>query len=490
MAEPTSGLPGRGDPDPMGTRGRPGPRVFVFNPFAEGYLARGDAFTPVKHQAMLAEDLANLPQFLCQLGDIVLVPQRPSAGFLRTLEAAGFVAPEFVEIGGCRGSRLLSHDPLGGLCPWAWGPDSVRLFKSLLAGRPLEAQRLTPDFTEASAQLYSKAWSAHFLRRLLGRCRGGHEATPGEPKRPDRLDSAAAGSWLCAEQDVGVAVNTLEEALEAIAAIRARGHLRVVVKQALGLAGHNAIRLWEPALLPTQRQWLIRTLGNGQALVVEPWLERELDFSVQLEMGPRGLEVCGYTGLINDRRGQFLGNWAEPGYRRSPPAQVAAAFPGLPDFPQRFQALYAEVRALLAAELQAVAFIGPVSIDAFVYRTAQGRRRLKPVVEINPRYTMGRVAVELMKQVVPQGYARFRLVNRAQARAEGFADLAEYARNLGEKFPVRRGEEPQPRLRQGVVCLNDPTRAQACLAVWEVWDSPPPFLAAAANREPVAPSHA
>src|SRR5206468_8910889 len=33
------------------------PGVFVFNPFAEGHIARGKEFTPVKHQAMLARDL-------------------------------------------------------------------------------------------------------------------------------------------------------------------------------------------------------------------------------------------------------------------------------------------------------------------------------------------------------------------------------------------------------------------------------------------------
>ncbi len=67
-------------------------------------------------------------------------------------------------------------------------------------------------------------------------------------------------------------------------------------------------------------------LRHGRQLVVEPWLERELDFSVQLEMGPRGLKLCGYTGLVNDRKGQFLANWAEADYSRCLPAKVAALF--------------------------------------------------------------------------------------------------------------------------------------------------------------------
>ena len=72
------------------------------------------------------------------------------------------------------------------------------------------------------------------------------------------------------------------------------------MKEALGLAGHNAIRLWEPELLESQRRWLARAVREGRSVVVEPWLERVLDFSVQLEMSAAGLKLCGYTGLVND----------------------------------------------------------------------------------------------------------------------------------------------------------------------------------------------
>src|SRR5271165_2839920 len=58
------------------------PNVFVFNPFAEARIAQGMAFNPTKHQAQLARDLANLPQFLCRQDDIVLVEKRPSVEWL------------------------------------------------------------------------------------------------------------------------------------------------------------------------------------------------------------------------------------------------------------------------------------------------------------------------------------------------------------------------------------------------------------------------
>jgi hypothetical protein len=124
---------------------------------------------------------------------------------------------------------------------------------------------------------------------------------------------------------------------------------------------------------------------------------------------------------------------------------------------------------MLEAELRRVGHVGPVGIDAFVYRTPGGDCRLKPIVEINPRYTMGRLTVELMKRVAPGSCGQLRLISRASARADGFADFAAYARALGDRLPITLDGYPVPRIRQGAVCLNNPARAQLRLAVFEVF---------------------
>jgi hypothetical protein len=440
--------------------------VFVFNPFAEGYIAHGKAFTPVRHQTLLAEDLANLPQFLCEPEDVVLVPRLPSASFLNYLRQAGILLPQFAKLSqGCIDpADSLCQRKLSNLRPWAWGPDSVDLFKPLFARCPSEARTPSQCFNEDIARLYSKAWSAGFLRKVLAHC------------RELRSEFVSGESRLCSEQEAGVPVRTVDDALEAIAAIRTRGHHRVAVKQAYGLAGNNAIRLWEPEILPTQRQWLTHALEAGQQLVVEPWLERELDFSVQLEMAPCDLGLCGYTGLVNDLKGQFLANWAEADYDRSLPAKVAT----LLSADHGVKRLYSVIFTLLETELRRAGFVGPVSIDALVYRTPQGDCQLKPVVEINPRYTMGRLTVELMKHVCPGSSGLFRLVSRGQARAGGFDGLSRYARSLEDRHPLCLEGGSPPKIRQGTLCLNDPGQAQVCLATFEV--SPTPNLPASLSR--------
>jgi len=447
------------------------PAVFVFNPFAEARMAEGKAFNPTRHQLQLARDLANLPQYLCRQDDIVLLEQRPAVEFLSGIKQAGFALPEFLEMP--RPATLpaeLAARKLGGLRPWAWGPDSVDLFAPLF-GRLAAGQRTAEQsFNPEIAKLYSKAWSAALLGKFLSRSSRDEALKSESEKSQSLVTSAATGEsgWLCTGDEVGVAVETLDDALSAIAAIRRRGHHAVVLKQALGLAGRNALRLFEPAVSEPQRRWIGKSLANGGQLVVEPWLERAADFSVQLEMTEHGLKLRGYTGLINDAKGQFQGNSAAASFARRIPAFVTDLFHGPADIVPRMHALYAGIFSLLEAELRRAGFFGPVGIDALVYRTPQGDCRLKPIVEINPRYTMGRLTVELMNHVAPGSHGLFRLINPPTIRKESFDSFAAYARSLNERFPLRLEGDPVPRIREGTICLTDPAQASVCLAIFHV----------------------
>lgn len=429
------------------------PGVYWFNPFAEGFVARGLAFNPAKHQAQLARDLANLPQFIGRQDDVVLVERRPSVEFLSGLKQAGFPLPEFVELGEERKRALqtLAERKLGALRPWAWSPESVALLEPLVTSVTGVARSLTECFNGGVARLYSKAWSAAFLGRLI--------------------EESECPTWLCGRETVGVAVRELAEALEVIRRIRAHGHHRVVVKEALGLAGSNALRLWEPEVLDSQRRWMERVLANGGTLVIESWLERVVDFSAQLEMGEDGLKLCGYTALFNDTKGQFEANGAEPGFARQLPTGVTAALRGVAtrfELQGWFQAAFEK----LEVQLRRLEFHGPLGVDAFVYRDPAGNVRLKPVVEINPRFTMGRLTLELMKHVAPGSHGLFRLVNGARLKATGFDSFVALAEHLRERRPLKFEGEPRPRIREGSVCLTDLASASVCLAIFEVLREP------------------
>jgi hypothetical protein len=74
--------------------------------------------------------------------------------------------------------------------------------------------------------------------------------------------------------------------------------------------------------------------------------------------------------------------------------------------------------------------LGPAGIDALVYQEAEGSYRLKPIVEVNPRYTMGHVALRIARALGGKEQRRFRVVSKALAAREGASSLAEYAAAL------------------------------------------------------------
>jgi Uncharacterized protein conserved in bacteria len=430
------------------------PTVFVFNPLAEARIAGGKGYSPNKHQAQLVRDLTALPMFLCRQDDIVIVEQKPTVHFLSGLKEAGFVIPEFVEL---NHTADLAHRKLGSLRPWAWSPDSFDLLRPLFP--KLSEQKRSPEecFNPRVAELYSKAWSAAFLRKFL----------------TDRKANAPTfAPWLCSIDDVGVTVRSMEDALAVIAKIRQRDHHKIILKESIGVAGSNALRLFEPEISDAQRRWMSNVFDSGQSLVIEPWLNRALDFSVQFDMSATGLRVRGYTGLLNDARGQFQANWAEPRYEKAFPGAVFRTLGLTPRQGKEVQQLFAELFTALEQELKSIGFVGPIGIDCFVYQTDSDAMKLKPIVEINPRYTMGRVTVELMRRVFQGSSGVFRLINRAALKADGFADFPSWVEQRMKQHPLKLDGSPNPRIREGFVALTDLKQSEAWLATFEVFRSP------------------
>jgi hypothetical protein len=177
------------------------------------------------------------------------------------------------------------------------------------------------------------------------------------------------------------------------------------------------------------------------------------------------LRWVGYAVLHTDHRGQFRANAAEPCFDRRPPTAVLEAFRGRD--PLWIHQVFDHIRKHLEKELDAVGYHGPIGIDAFLYREA-GMMRMKPVVEINPRYTMGRLTLELMRFVAPGRHGLLRLINRAQLQTAGYSTFSDYAASETSFHPVERSGQPTARLTSGIIPLNDPATARACLALFRV----------------------
>jgi hypothetical protein len=177
-----------------------------------------------------------------------------------------------------------------------------------------------------------------------------------------------------------------------------------VLKAPFSTAGRDRrIRSVSTALGREEEEWIAEMLRKQKSLVLEPWLDRVVDFSVQYDAeGDGRLRRRGIVVLENSKKGQFRSATVADRFTDFLDEQSRRAlFEGASSRGHLIDFLDERLEPALRDLLRSHRYAGPLGVDAFLYRDEAGEVRIKPVVEINPRYTMGRVAVELARFTAP-----------------------------------------------------------------------------------------
>jgi len=408
------------------SRGRP-PWVYYFNPQAEAAAATNDPAASNTATRQLASDLDTLSIFLAKSEDVVLLQRPVGEAFLRSLKALGVEIPaqEILEKGQINQASPLRQRKLGRLRPWAWSPDDHELLSDLMPN--VTAEPGVSPWNPMTRELYSKAHAADCLRQL-----------PWDPAFGD-------------PSIIGGMERTVEE-------IWRLGN-PAVAKANFGIAGRSMAR-FAPGDNLTPLAALQAAPGG---CIVEPWLERAADFSVQYEVDSnQAPRLKGFVRLHCEPSGRFTACVASGTFTRLLPSEVA-------QFLQQqgslwLRNLYQEtLPAILQQRMSGSNFRGFLGIDAFFYRDAAGAIRLKPLVEINPRCTMGRVTLELLRVAAPGRTVLFRIFSKQALRRASVPDFPTAVRILTERFP--QNLSPNNRLNSGCLPLNDPATAQSFLGM-------------------------
>ena len=349
------------------SRGRT-PDVWFFNPTAENEWAAqvaGRPFHPPGRLEALAADLE--PAFALGAAaseDIVLLRRQPDEESLERWRAVGLVMPEHIVLEngrlpeGALGQRAL-HAPR----PWALSPGAHDLF----AGKGKFHEQMPAG---------SAAW---FSKELVADC----------------LDGATALG-----RDIGprpVVVRDHAGVAAAVEAILRDGWKFVLVKEARASAGSGNHLLDRP--LAETPPWLERALLLGPVLV-EPWLPVELAFSLHFDADERGLHFVGVVRQESDEAGRWLGAVVRPKAAGGLPRETAAMLARLlvEEVPGWF-------RQVLGENLARLGYRGPVGVDSLFWRDRDGALRWRPFVDINTRWTMGRLALSLRHRLrTPHGF--------------------------------------------------------------------------------------
>jgi hypothetical protein len=118
-----------------------------------------------------------------------------------------------------------------------------------------------------------------------------------------------------------------------------------------------------------------RMLERFGALTFEPWMDRQLDLGVCVQLYEDGrIHVDRPHTLLSDGRGSFLGiDLVEPALTEDEHRQLA------------------DTVAAAGRMLHGLGYVGAFTVDGFVYRD-HGTRKLHSLCELNARHTFGHVA--------------------------------------------------------------------------------------------------
>ena len=150
-----------------------------------------------------------------------------------------------------------------------------------------------------------------------------------------------------------------------------------IVKAEYGMSGRERFlgtgRHGPPALL----KWADKRLQHDRCLIVEQWVRSLAEISLHWTItADRAVTFAGCVELVSSERGQYQAS------RCCKPQEL----------PTEFRAAYRDSQRA-AESLAEEGYFGPLGIDAMLYQDRTERPRVRPLQDINARYTMGRLCL-------------------------------------------------------------------------------------------------
>lgn len=362
------------------SRGRP-PTVRWFDAGAESSLVGTSNVKETRLLEQLNLDLECLLIWLAKQDDVQIVRRVPSLAMRKRLLSLGCTLPEFIMMDD---AQSLAERKLERLTPWAWTPKSHQIAAPLRDATREELPNWKPDLVK----LYRKTWSCRLLKHWLD------DSTANDPVE------AEVQGFFPLPASVGREASCHADVVEAVEWFAERGYDALIIKQDLATAGRGQRRVCCSRGLTNQdSSWLDALFDRSGSAVVEPELDRVLDLSFLWSAGANDSEsFAGWTRQLVTSGRRYAGTRLG-----RPFADCSAELKRFLLADDRF--ILRRTRDWLSERLvplvRDAGLTGAFGVDAFVFRDGGGQLKLKPLVELNPRITMGHVALQIQRRLAP-----------------------------------------------------------------------------------------
>ena len=298
------------------------------------------------------EELSHAVAFLATEGDHVLLPE-------------GFRLPECLADTGINVVYDFGEAGAASLVPWGWTHEA-----KTIAERTHSVVDAIPSL-DAVQLVNCRSFNAQFDRVFI---------------------ESTEASRDC-EEYFGRTCHNVAEWRSAVTQFMDDGYQKWVTKSEFCHAGRNRLKGAGVDVNQQQEGWLSKQFRKNGCVYVEPWVERLEEAGLQFEIAAptstnsaankAPIDFVGVTRLINNHAGQYIGSLFHSNDRLHAAWRDAI-----------------RMGKIVCKAAQRAGYHGPMGIDCFRFRTATGHIALRACNDINGRYTMGRVALEMQRMLI------------------------------------------------------------------------------------------
>jgi uncharacterized ferritin-like protein (DUF455 family) len=403
-----------------------------FDPGAESELAGENQAKAKALMLQLEQDLAMVLVAVSKPDDVILSHRPPSSELRKHWIDRGVELPEFFALD--QREKLVERK-LRDCSPWAWTPKNHEIANSFKAS----LRHASTPWHREQALLYRKSWSISKMRTWM----------------EERGECDEIPDWFASQGVLGHPVSSLLEVESALHDFEYRGYTHAIYKTDLGAAGRGQRRVACGSPIDEKdSRWLEAEFARSRESdslprgILEPELLRRVDISFlwNFDLQQQTLDFMGWTQPVVSGGRRFSGTVLGTPFSN---CDLETKRFLLEDRCARLQRTERWLAEHLNPALCEVGFNGYLGVDAFVFEDATGALSLKPLVELNPRMTMGHVALSLEKRLAPGVTAEFRIFKVEEWNA--VKDCLEEVQYQASSIAGKR----QARWKAGVIRLGE-----------------------------------
>lgn len=344
-------------------------KLFIFNPTSEMAIANGEiAWQPNRTLQQFEKDLELLPYIFAESHDSIVVNELPSSNFLDLLKVIKDINPSFIRKSELK--NIVNSVDFGNLSlqPWGWSPAAHHILKPLKE-LTSNAFKNSPNNTwkNTHKKIVSRQFSSEILSTITHK-------SPAFPFLPQNLQPKTC--------------HTIKDITDQI-----KNWGQIVLKAPWSSSGRGVQMLRHAKLNESNKQWISGIIKQQGYIMVEPLLDKLQDFSLQFFINSDEIEFLGVGKFSTNSNGQYISNTLNP------QTQFIEKI-------LRIEKLVGQTtKALKKLDIQDH-YEGFAGIDLMTIQV-EDNVLIHPCVEVNWRYNMGLVALQLQKLIHPEAKGKF-----------------------------------------------------------------------------------